>query len=72
MNTVDPNSTAWLLIIVLILMSSVIYWIPTVIAFGRRNPDKWYVFLVNFIFGATIIGWVVALVWAFGKIGTKK
>lgn len=50
--------------IVLGLIGLVLYFIPTIIAFRRNHPNKWIIFLVNFILGATIIGWIAALVWS--------
>jgi hypothetical protein len=28
----------------------------------------WWIFLINFFFGWTLIGWVIALVWAFNDM----
>ena len=39
----------------------VMYWLPTIIAVLRRTPSALGVAIVNFFFGWTIIGWVVAL-----------
>ncbi|WP_338608563.1 superinfection immunity protein [Pelagibacterium nitratireducens] len=50
--------------IVLILISLIIYFIPTFIAFRRKHPNKWIIFLINFLLGATFIGWIVALIWS--------
>lgn len=43
-----------------------IYFLPTIIAFKRSHRNRWIIFLLN-IFGATIILWVIALVWALNK-----
>jgi Superinfection immunity protein len=40
----------------------VLYFLPTLI--GRHKQDAFGIFLLNLLFGWTVIGWVVALVWA--------
>ena len=39
-----------------------LYFLPTLIALKKK--DILGVFLVNLFFGATIIGWIIALIWA--------
>ena len=53
-----------LLLVLLVLVGSVIYFIPTIIAIKRDHPQKLPIILINVIFGATLIGWVGALVWS--------
>jgi hypothetical protein len=54
-----------LLVIILICVAAfVIHFLPTFIAWQRNAEHFWWIFLVNFFFGVTIIGWVVALIWA--------
>ena len=43
-----------------------IYFLPTIIAFKRSHRNRWIIFVLN-IFGATIILWVIALVWSLNK-----
>lgn len=50
--------------IVLIIIGIVLYFIPTFIAFRRKHPNKWIIFLINFLLGATLIGWIAALIWS--------
>ena len=40
------------------------YWLPTLIAIVRQTPSALGVAMVNFFLGWTVIGWVMALVWA--------
>jgi len=37
---------------------------PTIIAFRRKHHYRWVIFAINFLFGATGIGYLIALVWA--------
>jgi hypothetical protein len=51
------------LVAVLILLACV-YFVPSVIASNRKHRNTTAIFLVNALFGLTLIGWCVALIWA--------
>lgn len=42
----------------------VMYFLPAIIAFARSKRDTVAILTLNFFLGWTMIGWVVALVWA--------
>jgi len=42
----------------------VMYFLPSIIALAKSKRDLLAIFLLNFFLGWTVIGWVVALVWA--------
>ena len=42
----------------------VIYFLPSLVAFARSKRDTAAIVLLNIFLGWTMIGWVVALVWA--------
>lgn len=42
----------------------VMYFLPSIIALARSKRDILAIFLLNFFLGWTLIGWIVALVWA--------
>jgi Superinfection immunity protein len=42
----------------------VMYFLPSIIALARSKRDITAIVLLNFFLGWTMIGWVVALVWA--------
>jgi hypothetical protein len=50
------------------LLSLVLFFLPTIIAFRRDHRNRWVIFLINLVFGVTILGWVGALIWARNKI----
>jgi hypothetical protein len=50
--------------IVVFLALLCIYFLPTIIALLRRQPNTLAIFLLNFFLGWSFIGWVVALVWS--------
>jgi hypothetical protein len=41
-----------------------LYFLPAIIALVRERHDKLSIFLLNLFLGWSIIGWIVALVWA--------
>ena len=43
----------------------VLYFLPTLVALLREKYDKLSIFLLNFFLGWSVIGWIVALIWAF-------
>jgi Na+/H+-dicarboxylate symporter len=47
-----------------ILTLFVMYWLPTIIAIVRHAPSALGVAALNFFLGWTVIGWLLALVWA--------
>lgn len=53
------------IIVFIIIIAS--YFLPTIIALLRRQPNSLAIFLLNFFLGWTFFGWVVALVWSVTK-----
>lgn len=43
---------------------SVMYFLPTIIAAIRSKRDLLAIFLLNLFLGWSVIGWIVALIWA--------
>lgn len=41
-----------------------LYFIPSIVALARNKRDTLLIFLLNLFLGWSIIGWVIALVWA--------
>lgn len=50
-----------------LLISAVLYFLPTVIALAGHRRNTPAIFLLNLLLGWTFIGWVVALVWSVKK-----
>lgn len=48
----------------------VIYILPMIIAFNRHHENYTAIFLLNLLLGWTLVGWVVALVWAI--VGRRR
>jgi hypothetical protein len=57
-------------IVVLVLLGVVVFvlhFLPTFVAWRRHVKSFWWIFLINLFFGWTLIGWVIALVWAINE-----
>ncbi|HVB17778.1 MAG TPA: superinfection immunity protein [Stellaceae bacterium] len=50
--------------VVPVLMIAVAYMLPTLIAYARDASERQTIVIVNLAFGWTLIGWIVALMWA--------
>jgi hypothetical protein len=48
----------------LLLILFVPYFLPTIIAVARKKTNVAAIVLVNFLLGWTVVGWIIALVWA--------
>lgn len=49
------------------LAAPALYLLPTIEAWLRNHPNLGAIALVNIFLGWSLIGWVIALVWAFKK-----
>ncbi len=47
---------------ILIIIFLAIYFLPTIVGYHKKNATA--IFLLNLLLGWTLVGWVVALVWA--------
>ena len=45
-----------------LLFLTLLYFMPTIVGHKHRNVLS--IFLVNFFLGWTVIGWVIAMIWA--------
>ena len=45
-------------------VATLIYFVPTIIAFSSERRQRVAIGALNFVAGWTLIGWVVALVWS--------
>ena len=58
------NGVAFWILLILVLCA--VYLLPTIIGMARRVDRLALVFLVNLIGGTTSVGWLAALILAFG------
>ncbi len=53
--------------IALLVFSIGIYFLPSFIAIDRDHPNTISIIVINLLFGWTLIGWLICLVWAFSS-----
>jgi hypothetical protein len=58
-------ATGLVCVLVWVVAGMVFYFAPTLIALLRGHPNMAPIIVVNFFLGWTLVGWVVALAWAF-------
>ncbi|NTV98339.1 MAG: superinfection immunity protein [Chlorobiaceae bacterium] len=54
----------------LFIGSLIMYFLPAIIAVLRGHPQKLPIFILDFLAGWTVVGWIVAVVWACTKFDT--
>jgi hypothetical protein len=47
-----------------LLVGFCIYFLPTIVAMARGKTNLTGILIVNLLFGWSVIGWIVALIWA--------
>lgn len=57
-----------LFLLALVVLGIILYFLPSFIAFKREHPNRWPIFLINLVFGSTLLGWIGALIWALNAI----
>lgn len=56
----------------LIVLGILIYFSPAILAYQKKKGNKQAILALNFFLGWTLVGWVVALVWACTQNDTDK
>lgn len=49
---------------VAVMIWTMLYFWPTAVALNKKRANTGAVFMLNLLLGWTLIGWVIALVWA--------
>src|SRR5260370_12944779 len=49
-----------------------LYFLPWIIANHRHHPQQTPIFALNLLLGWTLIGWVIAIVWALTAFSAPK
>lgn len=57
-----------LLWVALIIGAIIVGFLPTFIAFRRHHQHRWLILVVNLLFGASGVGWIIALIWSLNSL----
>lgn len=58
----------FLLQLIGVLVGAVIYVLPSIIAAKRLHHRRRVIYAVNLLLGWSVVGWIVALVWALSGV----
>jgi hypothetical protein len=61
-----------IILIILGIISFIVYFVPSIIAYVRGHLNFVPIFLVNLLLGWVLIGWVAALIWSFTSHTRKR
>lgn len=59
-----PSTSADTFALPILLLALALYFVPFIVASKRRKRNVVAIFWLNFFLGWTVVGWVIALVWA--------
>ena len=54
-----------------LLLLAAIYFLPTIIAAIREHHNAGAIFMLNLLLGWTLLGWIIAIVWACTAVKSK-
>jgi hypothetical protein len=49
-----------------------LFFLPTIWAYKTKHPQRSSIFFINFFLGWTLIGWIIAALWANSQSSDKK
>lgn len=65
----NPTIFGTVLVAVLLSLALIIYFVPTLLGWGRHHPHTVWLLVLNMLLGFTGVGWVAALTWALWGSG---
>ena len=52
----------------LLIVLAILYFLPAIVALNRDHRNTQAIFALDLLAGWTVIGWIVALVWAYTAV----
>lgn len=69
----DDSSDSLISVLLLIaLIALPLYFLPSMIAFKRRHPNRWVILLLNAFLGGTGIIWFGCIIWALHAYNLER
>ena len=60
-----------LFVFLVCFIALLVYFLPSFVAHFRKAKSRWWITVLNLLFGWSFIGWVIVFVWAW-KDGTNR
>ncbi len=57
-----------LILFAVLVVGAAIYFLPSIVAQKRKHRQQTAITVLNLLLGWTFLGWVAAMVWAFGEV----
>jgi len=61
----EESASSERVLIGMLIVGIFVYFLPTMIARTRKKRNKTPIFVLNLFLGWTVLGWIIALIWAF-------
>ena len=52
---------------IFLVVGAILYFVPTMLAWWMHVKSARTIFYVNLVFGWTVVGWIVALMWVIAE-----
>ena len=62
----------WIIVLEISFLWSAVAYVPTFIAYARDHHKRTSILIINLFLAWTIVGWIVALIWALTGRPTVK
>ena len=59
-----------MMLVVLFVAGLALYFLPSLV--GDKKANRWAIFMLNLLAGWTIVGWIIAMVWACSSEPSEK
>ncbi len=50
--------------LIILFISLYVAFLPSIIAYKKDHHSKFLIFLLNLFLGGSVVGWIIALIWA--------
>ena len=55
-------------VLLILIIAGFLYFLPSLLAFKERHPNRWLILAINGCLGGTGIVWVCCMIWALHKL----
>ncbi len=62
-----PDFVFYSIAILASIISLLLYFLPSIIAFKRQHSSRYGILIINIFFGWTFFGWIISLAWSVSK-----